>query len=235
MSATGEGLIRLHELHLKLREVQTELEAGPRQIAARKQLFAKKQAELEDRRQKLKQAKVTADQKNLQLKTNEAKIAELRAKQNTVTSNREYDILRGQIDADTMAKSVLEDEILESLESVDRGQAELKAFEQEVAAAEAELKKFVQQIEQKIPGLKQQAEQLNSEVAAAETFLPDEVAGYYRRLVQVHGADALAAVENKSCSNCFVKLTQQMIVEINSGRLLFCKSCGRLLYMPSKA
>lgn len=227
-------MIRLHELHLRLREVRTELEAGPRQIAARKQTFARKQAELEERRQKLKQAKMTADQKNLQLKTNETKIAELRAKQNTVTSNREYDILRGQIDADTMAKSVLEDEILEALESVDRGQAELKVFEQEVAAAEGELQKFVQQIEQKIPGLRQQAEQLNSEVAAAETFLPDDVDGYYRRLVQVHGADALAAVENKSCSNCFVKLTQQMIVEMNAGKLLFCKSCGRLLYMPSK-
>src|SRR4051794_4950840 len=97
MSATGEGLKRLHELHLQLREVQSELELGPRQIAARRQMVAKKQAELEDRRQKLKQAKVTADQKNLQLKTNEAKIAELRAKQNSITSNREYDILRGQI------------------------------------------------------------------------------------------------------------------------------------------
>lgn len=232
MSATGEGLKRLHELHLQLREVQTELEAGPRQVAARRQSFAKKQAELEDRRQKLKQAKVTADQKNLQLKTNESKIAELRSKQNTVTSNREYDILRGQIDADTMAKSVLEDEILEALESVDRGQAELKSFEQEVAAAEAELQKFVQQLEQRVPGLKQTAEQLSAEVAAAEKFLPEDVAGLYRRLVQVHGADALAAVENKSCSNCFVKLTQQMVVELNAGRLHFCKACGRLLYMP---
>lgn len=235
MNSTSEGLIRLHELHLELREVQSELEAGPRQTAFRKQLFAKKQAELDERRQKLKQAKVTADQKSLQLKTNEAKIAELRAKQNTVTTNREYDILRGQIDADTMAKSVLEDEILEALESVDRGQAELKTFEDEVAVAEADMKKFVQQIEQKVPGLKQKAEELTTQVVASEKFLPDDVMGLYRRLVQVHGADALASVQNSSCSNCFVKLTQQMIVEIKSGRILFCKSCGRLLYMPHSA
>src|SRR5436190_2251669 len=120
MSATGAGLKQLHELHLQLREVQSQLEAGPRQIAARRQFQDKKQADLEVRRQKLKQLKMTADQKNLQLKSNETKIADLRAKQNTVTSNREYDILRGQIDADLMAKSVLEDEILEALEAVDR-------------------------------------------------------------------------------------------------------------------
>ncbi len=234
MSATGDGLKRLHELHLQLREVQAELELGPRQIAARTQAFGKKQAELEDRRQKLKQARVTADQKNLQLKTNEAKIADLKAKQNTVSSNREYDILRGQIDADTMAKSVLEDEILEAMETVDRGQTEIKSFEQEVAAAEGELKKFTASIESRVPGLKQQAEELNAQVADAEKFLPGDVAATYRRLVQVHGADALAAVENKSCSNCFVSLTQQMLVELNSGKLLFCKTCGRLLYLPGK-
>jgi predicted nucleic acid-binding Zn-ribbon protein len=235
MSATGDGLKRLHELHLQLREVQGELELGQRQIAARQQAFGKKQAELEDRRQKLKQAKVTAEQKNLQLKTNEAKIAELKAKQNTVTSNREYDILRGQIDADTMAKSVLEDEILEAMEAVDRGQSELKVFEQEVAAAEAELKSFTAAIESKVPGLKQRAEELNVQVADAEKFLPGEIAATYRRLVQVHGADALAAVDNKSCGNCYVSLTQQMLVELNSGKLLFCKTCGRLLYLPGKA
>ncbi len=232
MSATGAGLKQLHELLVNLRDVQSQLDSGPRQIAARRQIQEKKQAELEARRQKLKQLKVNADQKNLQLKTNETKIAELRAKQNTVTSNREYDILRGQIDADQMAKSVLEDEILESLEAVDRGQIEVKQFEQDVAAAETELKKFIAEIEQRIPGLKQQAETLQSQIVDAEKFLPGDVAATYRRLVQVHGADALAAVENKSCSNCYLSLTTQMIVELNSGKLLFCKSCQRLLYIP---
>ncbi|MFO0917743.1 MAG: hypothetical protein U0872_05435 [Planctomycetaceae bacterium] len=233
MSATGAGLKQLHELLLQLRDVQSQLESGPRQIAARRQIQEKKQAELEAKRQKLKQLKMTADQKNLLLKANETKIADLRAKQNSVTSNREYDILRGQIDADQMAKSVLEDEILESLEAVDRGQVEVKQFEQEVDAAERDLKNFVAEIEQRIPGLKEQAEALQTQVIDAEKFLPGDIAGNYRRLVQVHGADALAAVENRSCSNCYLSLTQQMIVELNSGKLLFCKSCQRLLYLPS--
>ena len=235
MSAASAGLKQLHDLHILLREAQSELDLGPRQIAARRQTFEKRQAELEAKRQKLKQSKMTADQKNLQLKTNETKIAELKTKQNAVTSNREYDILRGQIDADTMAKSVLEDEIIEALETVDRTQIEVKQSEQELAAAEAELKKFTQEVEAKAPGLKERADGLRVQVADAEKFLPGDVAEKYRRLVHVHGADALASVENKSCSNCYMSLTQQMIVELNSGKLLFCKSCGRLLYLPGKA
>jgi predicted nucleic acid-binding Zn-ribbon protein len=235
MGTTGAGLKLLHELHLQLRDVQSELDLGPRQIAARRQALDRKLADLEARRQKLKQAKMTADQKNLQLKTNETKIAELKAKQNAVTSNREYDILRGQIEADTMAKSVLEDEIIEALETVDRTQVEVKQAEQEVAAAEAELRKFVEEVEQKIPGLKARADALRAQVADAEKFLPPQITAEYRRLVLVHGADALAPVDNRSCSNCYLTLTQQMMVELKSGKLLFCKSCGRLLYLPGNA
>jgi len=232
MTTTNEGLTRLHDLHRQLSEVQTALDFGPKQIAARKQVFARKQAELEDKKNKLKHAKMTADQKNLQLKTNEAKIAEMRAKQNAVTSNREYDIYRGQIDADTMAKSVLEDEILEALETVDRVQVEMKEFERDVVTAEKELQTFAAEVDKQAPGLKAHAEALQAQVAEAEKFLPGDVAVTYRRLVQTYGPDALASVDNKSCSNCFLSLTQQLIVELKSGNLRFCKSCGRLLYLP---
>ena len=235
MTTTSEGLTRLHQLRLQLCEAQDELDLGPRQITARKQALAKKQAELEAIRQKLKSAKMTADQKNLQLKTHEAKIADLKAKQNTITSNREYDILRNQIDADTMAKSVLEDEILESLEAVDATQVEVKQFETDLAARESELKKFTAEIESKVPGLQAKVDGLSAQVTEAEQFLPEDIAVTYRRLVQVHGADALASVENKSCSSCYLNLTQQMMVELNSGKLLFCRSCGKLLYVPGKA
>src|SRR6185437_3571227 len=126
MSSTCAGMKQLHELRLKLGEISDELERGPRQIAARKQNIEKKKEELEVQRTKLKQTKVSADQKNLQLKTSEARIYDLNGKLNSAANNREYEALRSQIAADTMAKSVLEDEILEALEKVDAAQIELK-------------------------------------------------------------------------------------------------------------
>ncbi|MCA9019702.1 MAG: hypothetical protein KDA74_06150 [Planctomycetaceae bacterium] len=41
----------------------------------------------------------------------------------------------------------------------------------------------------------------------------------------------MAFVAGKFCSACNVMLEPQVRVELNSGRLVFCKSCGRLLYM----
>src|SRR3954462_8564644 len=119
MSSNGAGLKEIHKLRLRLQELTDEIERGPRQIAARQQLVEKKKVELEARRAKLKQLKVAADHKNLQLKTNEAKIHDLQGKLNGATNNREFDALKTQMAADSMANSVLVDESRESLDGCD--------------------------------------------------------------------------------------------------------------------
>lgn len=229
MSPNSAGMKQLHELRLKLREISDQLERGPRQIAARKQTVEKKKEEVDALRNKLKQMKMVADQKNLQLKTSEARIYDLTGKLNAAANNREYEALRSQIAADTMAKSVLEDEILEALEKVDTAQIDVKKFELEVAAVEADLQKLTADVRAKEAGLKEQAAELEKQVAEAEKILPPEIIPQYRRLVQAYGAAALAPVVNKSCSECYVSLTAQLYVELRSGKVQFC-TCGRLMY-----
>lgn len=232
MSGMSAGLRRLHELHLQLRDVQEQLAKGPREIAAREQTLQKRKSELEACKAALKQLRATADQKNLQLKGNETKILDLGNKLNSAGSNREYGILTGQIAADRMANSVLEDEILEALESVDGAQGKVKDSEVAIVTAETELKKTKDAVQAREAGLQERAAQLQGQVSEAEQFLPSEAAGIYRRLVQAYGADALASVQESTCGNCYVRLTSQNMMELRTGKPLFCKSCGRLMYIP---
>ncbi|MBS0202643.1 MAG: hypothetical protein JSS49_07055 [Planctomycetes bacterium] len=230
MTPNGAGLKEIHNLRLRLQELTDEIARGPRQIAARQQLVDKKKTELEARRAKLKLLKVAADQKNLQLKTNEAKIHDLQGKLNAATSNREFDALRSQIAADSMANSVLEDEILEALEGCDAAQKEITTFEAEIATAEAELAKFTAQVKQKEPDLMAQAAQLEAKVTDIEKILPADILPQYRRLVQSYGPRALAPVHGTACGECFVGQRQQTIVELRAGKMVFC-TCGRLMYL----
>lgn len=151
--AQANPLPELHRLHLAIQEVQEEIDRGPRQLKARSNTTATRLAELEAQRQKQKQLKMQADQKALQLKTNEAKLEDLKGKLNQAASNREFDIIKGQIEADKVANSVLEDEILETLDKVDKAQADVKKLEAEVATAQAEEKKFTAVVDEKRPGL----------------------------------------------------------------------------------
>ncbi len=223
-------LKQLHHLHLQLKDVQDHLERGPRQLKARQQLILQKQADLDEQRQKQKALKMAADQKSLQLKSNEAKIHELKAKLNAASSNREFDIIKKQIEADTVANSVLEDEILESLEKVDAGQIAARQIESELATAKAEETRFAADVAAAEMGLQTRAAELKAALAEAESHLPNEASIVYRRLVLAHGAGALAAIEGTNCSCCYVNIPPQMLLGLRSGQLMFCKTCGRLLY-----
>lgn len=230
MSATTGALRELHQLHLRLREVHEKLTEGPRQVEIRRKLVQRRQENLEEKTEELRRLKLAADEKSLQLKTNESKIAELKLKLNTASSNREYDIIKSQIDADTMANSVLEDEILEALEKVDRTAEAIATCEAELSAAREEEQALSQKVTAAEPGLREEANRLEGALAAAERELPAAILDRYRRLVGAHGADALAAVEEKTCTACYTLLSPNECVELNVGKTLFCRSCGRLLY-----
>ncbi|MGD9857802.1 MAG: zinc ribbon domain-containing protein, partial [Planctomycetaceae bacterium] len=151
---------------------------------------------------------------------------------NAASSNREYDIIRGHMEADTVAKSVLEDEILDALEAVDRMQIEVAGAEKRAADARREKERCAQQVSLAEGGLRAQAEQLSSQVREAEKVLSGDTAIQYRRLVEAYGADALAAVDGRICTNCYTAITPQNRVALNSGQIKFCE-CGRLLYLAS--
>ena len=231
MTDTTAGLRELHQLLLKLRDVRDELDRGPKQVKARENLLKKAEGELDDKREQLKQAKAAADRKSLELKSNEGKLKELQAKLNAATTNKEFDIIRGQMEADTVANSVLEDEILEALDGVDRLQAEIGEAEKRVDQSQAELKKKSDAVSAAKAGLEAEAGELDRQVAAVDVFLTGDVRQKYTRLVDAYGADAMAPVDGKICTSCYTSVTPQSKVLLNSGEIVFC-SCGRLLYLP---
>jgi predicted nucleic acid-binding Zn-ribbon protein len=44
----------------------------------------------------------------------------------------------------------------------------------------------------------------------------------------------MASVANGVCNQCYVSITSQNKVLINGGKVLFCSSCGRMLYTEDK-
>ena len=152
----------LHRVHRQLTDVRERLDRGPRQVRAAETHVEHCKAQLATVKAEAKAIRVAADQKQLQLKTSEDKVKDLRRKLNAATSNREYQLLLEQIAADEMANSVLADEILELLEKSDE-------FQKNVVDAEAAG-----------TAAKRKAEEVRGEVAKAEPSLRSELPGSKR-------------------------------------------------------
>ncbi len=230
MTSATESLKDLHQLHLTIEESQGELNRGPKQIQAREHIVKKREAALSEFLDNLKHLKLSSDSKSLELKTLEGNLEALRGKLNAASSNREFDTIKGQIGADEMAMSVLEDEVLELLDRIDEESGKQKQIEQELEEAKQQAAQFTEQFAQRAQELKQELEELNQKLQAAEKMLPPEPLTLYRRLVTQKGAKAMARVRGGACSNCFVSITAQQKILINTASYEFCTNCGSMLY-----
>ena len=228
--ASVVDLSALHRHHLALKSVQDELSRGPRQVRARDNQLAQLDVDRKAKEDELKQTRAATDRKNLDLKSSEAKLKDLDRKQNEAASNREFDILKGQIAADKASNSVLQDEILEFLDKVDRIQVEIAAIVERRAKLEAERNVFAGQFVTRSVELRKQEAELKIQVQEAEKAIPDAIKAHYRRLVDAYGADGMASIDNGMCTHCYVSLTPQIAVQIGGGVPTFCSSCDRLLY-----
>src|ERR1043165_4421759 len=147
MSVTAAALRELHHIHQQLADLRDRLERGPKQVRAREANVTQLEAKLAEAKDKSKQTQVAVDRKQLDLKSGEQKVIDLRVKLNQANSNREYQAFLEQIAAAEMAGSVLSDEILEGMEKVDQLGAGVKEAEKNLASGKQELDKARQAVE----------------------------------------------------------------------------------------
>ena len=227
---TAAGLAELHAAHQDLAAVRDALEKGPRQVRARRKAVTTKELEVQQLRDKLTALRKLGDEKNLQLRTNEEKILGLRAKLNQASDNTVYKALESQIAADTAANSVLEDEILETLDRADAGAKAVEEADAERKDREQAADAFAKDVDAKQAGLERQKAELEERLAEAEKIVPATLAADYKRLVQAHGATALSAIQDRVCTSCSTMISPQQKVQLNMGEFVFCRNCGRMLY-----
>ena len=232
MTTLTDSLRTLHRIHRQLADLQDRLQRGPKQMRASEANVKKCEGDLTAAKDAFKQAKMASDEKQLQLRQREGKLKEFEAKLFAAQSNKEYQLLKDQIAADKQANSVLADEILEALDKLDGLTAAIKTAESNLAKVKDEMAKSRQRIEEQQQGLETELARVTGELKSAEDQLDGDFKPNYLRLARSMGAEALAPVEGECCGGCSQTLTPQTINSLRLDKPVFCKSCGRLLYLP---
>ena len=234
-NVSTESLQTIHRIHRQLADLRERLERGPRQIRAGAAHVAHQQEQLAGAQAEAKSVLMAADAKQLQLKSGEVKIKDLQSKLNSASSNREYQVLKDHVAAEKMAGSVLDDEILEAWEKLEQCKAKIAATEADIEKAKQKVEKVSEEVGRQTPLIQGDINRLESELTEHEAVMPGDILELYSRVVRQRGEDALAAIEGETCSGCHQRTPLNVINEIMLDHPMFCKSCGRLLYMPEDA
>jgi predicted nucleic acid-binding Zn-ribbon protein len=182
MSITAAALRELHRIHQQLADLRDRLERGPKQVRIREANVAQLEARLAEARERAKQLQMAIDRKQLDLKSGEQKVLDLRVKLNGANNNREYQAFLEQIAAAEMAGSVLSDEILEGLEKIDQLGLATKEAEKNLASGKQEMEKARQAVESSAATIRADLVRLEGELVQAEKALPADLKADYERV-----------------------------------------------------
>lgn len=227
----SKSLMRdLHRLHQRAQGLREEAELGPRRLRAQQAKADQQQLTLKNALEEIKHLKVAIHDKEVTLKATQIQLKKHRQQLNSAGSKKEYDALEREIDAETQTIRLLEDDILVSMGTLEDKQGRIPSLEEAVRQAQEGVRTVHGELGTKQIELDQRSGEARTALEAAEADLAPDARSLYDRLVQAHGSDALAPLSGRSCTGCYTDITPQAYTAVISGRVVTCKSCGRLLY-----
>jgi predicted nucleic acid-binding Zn-ribbon protein len=233
MSGLTEVFREIHRLRLYARGLQEQIDRVPIQRKAQLARVARHEEMLRQGQEEVRHFKVAIHEKEVSLKAAHTQIAKHQRQLNEAGSKKEYDALKLEISNEQQTCRRLEDEILDVMAQSEEKAAGLPELEQAVRMAKEEYGRYEQGVEERVADLRAQLEEARRQLQEAEAQVPEEVRPQFNRLTAAMGADALAAVPGRTCSACHTGITAQNYNDLQIGRFLVCKSCGRVLYLAT--
>lgn len=232
MSVSVPSVLKeLHRLRRHLRELQSEIDLGPRVMKLQQDKLAAEDKAHKESYDAIKRLKLKQKEDEITLQQTEMSLAKYQAHLNSAGSKKEYDAKQTEIRTAAAKKGELEDAILATITEIDERTADLPNVERRWAEAQREFEQFQADAKARLDRMVADQKETAARVAEWEAKLPVEVKGQYERLVKAYGPDGLAAVNGRNCQNCRTAVTEQQKNNLLSGLFQCCPRCGRALYI----
>jgi predicted nucleic acid-binding Zn-ribbon protein len=222
----------IHRLRRFTHDLQEQIRRAPLQLKAQQAKVTRQEELQREAQEAIKRLKVEVHSKEVTLRTTHAQVAKHQKQLNEATSKKEYDALQAEINADRAVCQRLEDEILTGMAEGEEKTAQLPELEKAVRQAKEEYARFEAVQQERRTGLEAQLADAERQLREAEADIPADTRGQYERVAASRGPDALAAVQNRTCSACYTEITAQQYNELLQEQFVLCKACGRILYLP---
>jgi predicted nucleic acid-binding Zn-ribbon protein len=232
---TRDVLEHIHIIQTRLDDLNGRLRRGPLLLKTQEGNIQKFTAKLEQLQTEHRSLVADAKKKELDVATHDQAIARRKIQLQEAKTNKEYQALQLQIQADETTRDGLDIAALEAMEKAEKFAKNFLPIEAEIKKAQelhdTTKKKF---FEEK-PHIESEIADYTEQLHAEEAKLPQDFRNVYDRLVRsVGGAHALAVVEGqKYCGGCNHQIPVNSLAHIIAKKPITCSSCARLLYVPA--
>ena len=230
MSSVTSALRECHRLRVHLRNLQAEIDRGPRVLLDhRDELEAARQAH-KDHHDSITKLKLKQREDEGTLKQADTRLAKLEEQLTGMGVQKEYVAKKHEIEMAQTKKGETEDAILATIMELEEKTAAIPTVEQTWKQAQADFKEFQVEAAERLAGMKADQEACTVELAEREATLPPDVKRTYDSIVKAKGPDALAATKARVCQACRTSMTEVQFNVLRSGVFRTCATCGRMQY-----
>ncbi len=233
----NEQLNTLAELQLidgRIFQLEKSLSSQPDEKKALQGSFAQAQGDLKKIDDELKALQVRLKERENELGDKEEKIKKLEMQQMQVKTNREYTAITQEISTLKADQSLVEEEILNLMETVDGKKNLVGQEKKSLAEGEARLQEEMAEMDREADAMKKEVSALKGN---RSTFIPGidkSLLAQYERILKKKEGVAIVPLEGDSCGGCHMSFPPQTVNEILlKESVIVCESCGRILYAPA--
>ncbi|MCR4663018.1 MAG: hypothetical protein K5622_03920 [Endomicrobiaceae bacterium] len=226
-----ELLYTLQEKDIKIFELKENLTKLPKIIDDKQKLISDLKASFESKKAEYVRLNSLKKEKEALLSSKEASIAKHTSDLNTIKANDMYKNCLLEIEKAKADKSVVEDEILQLMEDIDKEIVNLKKYEEETKAKEAEINNEIAQAKQTIEKAKENVELIQKERDEFAKTIDKNILSQYERIRESRNGQGIVIIDGESCGGCNMVLRPQLIVQATKCKeLVYCDNCSRILF-----
>jgi len=224
-------LCDLQEKDIKIETLKNKLEDLPKFAEHKKQQLSTAKKEFDNRKETFVKLNSLKKEKESLLVSKESLISKYTTDLNNVKSNDVYKSCLLEIEKAKADKSVIEDEILQLMEDIDKETVNLKQYEADLKKVESEINGEIKNIEDSSLNMRQEIEKMKTERDSFSKSININILSQYERIRENRNGIGLSLVDGDSCGACNMVIRPQLINQATKCKeLVYCDNCSRILF-----
>jgi predicted nucleic acid-binding Zn-ribbon protein len=223
-------LYELQNYDIRISDIRGKISKVPFLVEDKKKSLEYKKKAIEIKKKNFVKLNSLRKEKEAMLDLKEKAISVYSVELNRVKSNDVYKAVLLRIEKAESDKSVIEDDILELMDKIEKesvivksAEDELKKFEKTIKSEINEFENFIKKLEKEVTAVEKEREEYKLKIS--ETILMQ-----YESLRNGRDGRGICLINNESCEGCGIMLRPQLINQAyKCHELVFCDNCSRML------
>ena len=228
-------LVELQNINFEIDELTRREVNLPKEIARLDEELDVIERELVESRQRMDKLKADYKTKETALKNGVETLKKAKGRLLEVKTNKEYEATLKEIDAINEKNSVIEDEIIQMLEDVDRADEDFKTKESEAAGRRSRGENEIRKIKEEQESIGSTLENILKKRDSVRNRIEAKLLKRFDVIKDRKNGRTVVSVWREVCSGCYMNIPPQMYNELRRNeRLMLCPHCGGIMYWEDR-